>query len=171
MWTALRALFYIPKMLLLCIQCIPPKRIYKSCGAVPKAGKTFNQHSPDSQTVTEHLRKTINSDINITPQDILCLSCYKLHSNILKEIRNPGNVGLIVYNRICTTGQPLLAKKEISSLNPFWMQSYFVAEHLTHQKAVLLPWVCKVFLDTHSQAQAGGEVLSITNTGGWRKHW
>ena len=39
------------------------------------------------------------------------------------------------------------------------MQSYFVAEHLTHQKAVLLPWVCKVFLDTHSQTQAGGEVL------------
>ena len=32
-----------------------------------------------------------------------------------------------------------------------------MAEHLIHQKAVLLPWVCNVFLDTHSQALAGSK--------------
>ena len=50
-----------------------PKETCKSCGAVPKAGETFNRHSPDPQTVTEHLRSTIDSDINITPQDVICL--------------------------------------------------------------------------------------------------
>ena len=34
-----------------------PKEICKSCGAVPKAGETFNRHSPHSGKVTEHLGK------------------------------------------------------------------------------------------------------------------
>ena len=47
----------------------------KSCGAVPKTGVIFNQHCPDAQLVTEHLRTIIDSDILITSQDILCYSC------------------------------------------------------------------------------------------------
>jgi len=68
-----------------------PKETRKSCGAVSKAGEIFNRHIPDPQTITEHFRNTIDNDINITPQDVLCLSCYKVHSHniIIKELKNP----------------------------------------------------------------------------------
>jgi len=47
------------------------------------------KHSFDSQTVTGYLR----SDINITPQDVdvLCHSWHKLHSHIIKELKNAYN--------------------------------------------------------------------------------
>ena len=63
----------------LCQNVFHPKEICKSCGAVPKAGETFNRHSPDSQKVTEHLRKTIDSDINIAPQgQYICMNGHPL---------------------------------------------------------------------------------------------
>ena len=34
-----------------------PKKICRSCGAIPKAGISFSRHSPNAGIVTEHLKK------------------------------------------------------------------------------------------------------------------
>ena len=34
-----------------------PKKICRSCGAIPKAGISFSRHSPNAEIVTEHLKK------------------------------------------------------------------------------------------------------------------
>ena len=34
-----------------------PKKICRSCGAIPKAGISFSRHSPNAAIVTEHLKK------------------------------------------------------------------------------------------------------------------
>ena len=64
-----------------------PKKICRSCGAIPKAGISFSRHSPNAAIVTEHLKKT-DYDILISPQDVLCFSCYKLHCSILKSLNS-----------------------------------------------------------------------------------
>ena len=42
--------------------------------------------SPDGDTVSNHLKKTEDCDITISPQDILCYNCYKLHCSILSTL-------------------------------------------------------------------------------------
>ena len=55
-------------MLMLCTQ---PKKSCKSCSAIPKGGVSFSRQSPDAVVVTEHLKRTTDYDIAITPQDQL----------------------------------------------------------------------------------------------------
>jgi len=65
---------------------------------------------------------------------------------------------MIHYSTKCMNRQPLtVTKKQISLPNPSWNQSLFVAENLIHQKAVLLPWVCQVFLDAYLQVPEGSK--------------
>ena len=84
---------HITNPLVLCQKCychaydqLHSKTSCQSCGAIPKACTTFNRHSPDADTVSKHLKKSTGSDITISPQDILCYNCYKLHCSILSTL-------------------------------------------------------------------------------------
>ena len=81
--------------LLLCEMCyqdmyrlLHPPTNCASCGAMPKTGTRFCRHSPDAYTVSEHLRNTVGSDTSIHPNDLICSTCYKVHSSIIKALES-----------------------------------------------------------------------------------
>lgn len=47
------------------------------CGAKPMARQSpYNRHSPDAITISHYLQERTGFDVNITPSDTLCKSCY-----------------------------------------------------------------------------------------------
>ena len=66
-----------------------------SCGACPKQGIPFFQHSPDPGTVSHYLSDTTENTPHIKATDCLCLSCYKVHLAILWHINESQNISEI----------------------------------------------------------------------------
>ena len=66
--------------LVLCVSCYQDVWHYfhccQSCGAIPKTGK-FYHHSPE---------ETSGGDLHLKRDDCLCLTCYKTHLKILKQL-------------------------------------------------------------------------------------
>ena len=140
-----------------------PKKICRSCGAIPKAGISFSRHIPNAAIVTEHLKKATDYDIVIAPQDVLCFSCYKLHCSILKSLNssndNEGSDSSLQQNikawKNTNDGTDLLTSAVLSAV-------LFVAENLIQQKAVLLPWACQIFLQAYCNDQTGSTSTQLT---------
>ena len=57
-----------------------------SCGDTPTVGTRFSRHSPDAETVSLHLTEMTGTPLHIKQDDYICLTCYKLHSSILKSL-------------------------------------------------------------------------------------
>ena len=127
------------------------KQSCKSCRAIPKAGVIFSWHTPNAQLVNKYWRTTVDSDILITSQDILCYSCYKMHSNIVKALKGlPDQQYDNELQHNINAWTTALNDEHTDALNKsIFSAVLFVAEHLRQQKAILLPWVCQVFLSTH----------------------
>ena len=90
-----------------------------SCGATPKPGQKLYRHSPNPVVVSKYITDTTGTDTVISPDDYICTSCYNTHCTIAKS-----------------------TKAIVSSV-------IYVAQHLLVQKALLLPWVCQVFLNVY----------------------
>ena len=63
----------------------PPMKC-ASCQAHPKIGSTFRHYSPDAQTVTTYLQESGTTYTEVEPNQLICLTCYKMHASILASI-------------------------------------------------------------------------------------
>ncbi len=58
-----------------------------SCGIKPKSGKRFHRHCPDVDLVNSLLC----GEEEITDNDVICLSCYRVHLEMCKSSADPQN--------------------------------------------------------------------------------
>ena len=132
------------------------------CGATPKPGQKFHHHSPNPVIVSKYIKDTTGTPIVISPDDWLCTSCYNTHCSIVKstECELKGSDEMLIKciddweAKAYDTDQ--LTKAVLSSV-------IFVAKYLLLQKALLLPWVCQVFLIAYG-IQYTGDIKSVQVT-------
>ena len=56
------------------------------CTAKPKFRQdAYTRHSPDAATISNYLHEKTRFDARLTPTDILCKSCYKMHYQHIEE--------------------------------------------------------------------------------------
>ena len=123
---------------------------------------TFNQHSPDADTVSKHLKKTTNCDITFAPQDILCYNSYKLHCSILSTLNKSQEGFDDALQADIKKWNTITHSEETNSLNKAILSAViFVAENLVSQRATLLPLVCRVFLSSYCDTQPASSIKSI----------
>ena len=134
-------------------QIFHPPTPCMSCGAVPKAGTRWYRHSPDAITVSQHLRDTTGSDIDISPNDYLCNTCYKIHLTIGTAVCSQEPAPKCTLQGAI---QAWLAKTNDENADPLTRlvlkAVLYVAEHLLQNKALLLPQVCHVFLQEYMES-------------------
>ena len=126
-----------------------------SCEAKPKSGTMFSSHSPDPYTIALHL----GSEQPIQEDDVLCGSCYKLHLSILNSLdKAPGSdqslkEDIELWSSLCT-------EDTTNSINKSVLDAVLtVGSDLLKGKAILLPQVSKIFLDSYT-ARSGSTVSS-----------
>ena len=137
-------------------QTFHPPTPCMSCGAVPKAGTRWHRHSPDAIAVSQHLRDTTGSAIDVSPNDYLCNTCYKLHLTIATAVCSQESPPKCTLQGAI---QAWLAKTDDENADPLTRSVLkavlYVAEHLLQNKALLLPQVCHVFLQEYGVPHFG----------------
>ena len=122
-----------------------------SCGATPKAGNSFTRHSPEPSIVSQHLTETTGSNVTIKKSDCACYACYKSHWSIVKALapaeQQPSDATL--KSDMDTWGVQLAEVTTDAVAKVVLKSVLLVSEHLLHQKAALLPHVCRVFLESY----------------------
>lgn len=124
----------------------------KSCGTLPKNRHSFYRRSPNPVATNEYLTDNPIEGIShtITGNDYLCMSCYKLHLALLKQIQEnerdkskSGNLqtNIDYWKKQMNSGDKLMRAELAAVLN--------VAQEIQQGKAVLLPCVASVFLDAY----------------------
>ena len=122
----------------------------KSCGAYPKSGTTFHRHSPDSVIVSQHLTNTTGQSVVIDPCDHLCYLCYRTHCAIVESLKAPQGSDAALKLSI-TEWVSIRDNANTDKLTMAILQAVvYVAKDLLIGKALLLPWVTKVFLTAYS---------------------
>ena len=106
----------------------------------------FSRHSPDPYTVALHH----GSEQPIQEDDVLCGSCYKLHLSILNSLdKAPGSdqslkEDIELWSSLCT-------EDTTNSINKSVLDAVLtVGSDLLKGKAILLPQVSKIFLDSYT---------------------
>ena len=133
-----------------------PQTTCASCGALAKRGNSFSHCSPEAHVVSVHLKETTGNDISIQPQDLVCLTCYKLHLSIVEALkaeqctsddalRNSMSIWDVKLNDPTTDA---LTKATLTAV-------LYLSEKFLQQKAVLLPQVYQVFLDAYRVSHSG----------------
>ena len=139
--------------LVLCVSCYQDVWHYfhccQSCGAIPKTGK-FYHHSPDPERISSFFQETSGGDMHLKRDDCLCLTCYKVHLKILKQldVKEEGSDATL---RSMIEGWRLkLESEELDSLLAAVLKTVqHVANNLLQERALLLPLVCRVFLKAY----------------------
>ena len=112
--------------------------------------------------MSQNLKKTTNCDITISPQDILCYNCYKLHCSVLSTLNESQEGSDDALQADIKKWNTITHSEETNSLNKAILSAViFVAENLVSQKATLLPVVCHVFLSSYCDTQPAGSIKSI----------
>lgn len=126
-----------------------------SCGAIPKVYKSFCRHSPNAVLVSQHFAITAGIDIQIENDDYICTNCYKMHCSIIKSLKSQQNgsddtlhESIKIWKHTAENTTDLVTKATLAAV-------MYVAEHLLHKKAVLLPWACQVFLKSYGMNYSG----------------
>ena len=148
--------------LLLCPNCYTKlHRLYttqncSSCGTMPKPGSKLYRHSPDSILVSKYIKDTTGNDLKITPDDLICTSCYNSHCKIINSIKceQIGSDEMLA-KCIAEWEARKLAHNTDRLTSAILSSVLFVAKHLLPHKAVLLPWVCSVFLQAYGITHTG----------------
>ena len=143
--------------LLLCQSCyhalyhqFHPLKICASCGAAPKVGKSFCRHSPNALAVVQHLKITTGTDIQITDDDYLCTNCYKMHCTIIKSLESVQHGSDDMLSSAIEVWTATMENDNNDTLTRSVLAAVlYVAKQLLENKAVLLPWVCQIFLQAY----------------------
>ena len=133
-----------------------PLKTCASCGAKPKVGSHLCRHSPDAAAVTQHLQETTGTEVIIQPSDCLCYTCYLLHLTIhtslhakKEEAEHSLESAMQRWREQADNSDDKLTKAILASV-------LFVGEHLVIEKALLLPQVCRVFLENYGVTLTDG---------------
>ena len=153
---------------LLCPSCynkvyrlLNPAQNCSFCGATPKPGQRFHRHSPNPVTVSKYIKDTTGTDIHISPDDWLCTSCYNTHCSIVKSIECEVNGSDDMLLKSIDDWEAIKKDYNTDQLTKAVLSSViFVAKYLLLQKALLLPWVCQVFLSAYG-IQYTGDIKSV----------
>ena len=140
-----------------------------SCGATSKLGQKFIRHSPNPTLISQYLTEATGIEIVIGPSDRICTSCYNTHSSIIKSTECQLNGSDEKLENDTETWEVTIRRHNDDELtNAILTSVIFVAQSLLSQKAVLLPWVCQVFLEACG-VQCSEEVKSVYLEEGDRK--
>ena len=117
-----------------------------ACGAKPLWDTQFSRHCPDCDLVVENMRTTLGEELNLTPADVICSSCYKLHLQIInnkgnKNEPNDSDLEAIIHQLDAQRRE----EHDIAQSALYAVGSY-VANELYNQRAMLLPQASKMFL-------------------------
>ena len=134
-----------------------PQTTCASCGATAKRGTSFSHHSPEAHAVSQHLEETTGIRTNVTPGDLLCTTCYTLHLSILKALETqqsrPSDDAL--KNDMSIWDMKLRDPTTDTLTKAMLKVVLYLSESLLQLKAVLLPTVCQVFLETYGVSHSG----------------
>ena len=143
-----------------------PEQRCSSCGATPKPGQKFYRRCPNPVIISKYLQDTSDTNILISPDDCICTSCYNTHCSIIKSIESDlhGSDQMLLQSikeweiTKDNTSTDQLTKAILSSV-------IYVAKSLLLQKALLLPWVCEVFLNAYGFQSTDGIKSIILEVG------
>ena len=124
---------------------LPPRLPCAACGAMPKRGYSFNRHCPNPGTVSEHLQATAGITLCLDDTDNICYACYKFHHKILEQQDQSSHDSALV--KLIHDASHMPAKNKLS--NALNKVTIYVANHLLHQRALLLPQVSRYFLQVY----------------------
>ena len=128
-----------------------PTHTCTTCGATPKPGQKFHRRSPDPVINSKYIKDTIETDIYISADDCICTSCYNAHCSIVKSIKHELNGSDEMLTKSIEEWKAAHQAHNTDHLTKAILSSViFVAKHLLAQKALLLPWVCQVFLNAYT---------------------
>lgn len=159
---AIRVLPVIPKDLMLCkthyndlYRIINPPKKCSSCQSTCKWGNSFRHYSPDAITVSTYLqnRDTLYSPVD--SHDLICLTCYKMHTSILESIEES-----YLDPDICLLSDIELweqAQKDThSTLTKAILATVInVGKHLLQNKALFLTSDGNIFLEAYGEEYSG----------------
>ena len=131
------------------IACASYSELYKFCGGKPKSGTIFCRHSPDAVKVSEHLSDTTAQSVVINPRDYLCFTCYKTHCSIIKSLKSLHRSDTELQQSIEEWSDEYNDDNTDKLTKAILEVVIYVARNLLMEKAVLLPWACKVFLQAY----------------------
>ena len=107
---------------------------------------------------------TTGFNINIKPEDYICSTCYKLHLSILKGIEENTNSPDSVLRDSIEIWRVKLVDTDTDELTrAVLITVIFVAEHILHQKAVLLPLASKYFREEYTASAGDSSSLEEIN--------
>jgi len=126
------------------------------CLAVPvDSGTTFCWRSPDVITVSQHLSNTTGQSVVIKPNDYLYFSCYITHFSVIESLKSPHGTDTALQQSVDEwvskyndNNTDKLAKALLETIT-------YVAHHLLMEKAILLSWTSKVFLQAYNTEVTG----------------
>ena len=135
--------------------CASHSELCSSCGAKPKSGTNFCRHSPDAMKVSEHLSHTTGQSVVINPNDYLCFTCYKTHCSIIKSLKSPHGSNTQLQQSIEEWVSKYNDENSDKLTKAILEAVIYVARNLLMDKAILLPWACKVFLQAYDTELIG----------------
>ena len=151
-----------------------------SCGAKPKRGTAFCRYSPDAEKVSQHLSDQTGQNVTISPTDYICSTCYKVHCSIIESLRTPHGSDTSLKQAIDQWVDKYNDDNANKLTKAILQTVVYVANHLLLEQAVLLPWACKVFLQSYESEYAGSVTSAkvtvetgdsiVTFSGRWLLH-
>ena len=133
-----------------------PQTTCASCGALAKRGNSFSHHSPEAYAVSVHLKETTGNDICIQPQELVCLTCYKLHLSIVEALKAEQCTSDNALRKSMSIWDVKLNDPTTDALTKATLRAVlYLSEQFLQQKAVLLPQVC---LDAYGVSHSGSIV-------------
>ena len=111
-----------------------------SCDIRPKAGTTFSRHCPNASLINEIFQR--GGEIGtLGPADFICNVCYKTHLALVKSYdqRECLSDMIKIWETELANDHDKLTKAVLHSV-------LYVSNEFENEKAVLLPWVSRVFL-------------------------
>ena len=116
------------------------------------SGRSDHHHCPSPQVIRQHLQEKTGHDHEISPDGIICTTCYKVQMSILQgECISKDFELMQVMARLETqeTSQSAIEKAVNNSLNPVGRK---VPHTLLKQEALLLPDVYDTFCECFDEA-------------------
>ena len=110
-----------------------------------------------------HLSEKTGFDVVLKPEDYICFTCYKVHLVTLKTSEDKTNspdsiLRSTIENwrvKCLEAGTDLVTRAVLTTV-------LFVADHISHQRAILLPQASRLFEDMYIASSGDGSTEQIS---------
>ena len=143
-----------------CYRAYNPSAQCASCNAWPKTGTSFINHCPNAELVAAYL----NYDVPLTSSDLLCKSCYNIHTSIIKSFEtHPEMVNSRLMEYINDWEAEITCDATTHLTRAVLSAVVAVAKCFTQDKALLLSDASEVFLSAYCDKSNVTNSVSNTN--------